>query len=149
MRPALLYRIAAVLLALFAVSHTFGFQQVDPQWGVDAVVSQMKTASFQILGVQRTYWEFFIGLGLLVTILQLFAAAVAWQLATIGPAVLARMSLVRWGFALAFVAVTGLNLRYFFAIPLTFSVVITLCLILAAWSGGRTGTAGSGPQATN
>jgi hypothetical protein len=142
MRPTLLYRVAAVLLALFAVGHTVGFRQVDPQWGIDTVITGMKAASFQVLGMQRTYWDFFVGFGFFVSVLQLFAALVAWQLATLDPPVLARMGLIRWGFVVAFVGVSGLSWRYFFPIPILFSLAITLCLALAAWSGGRTGVGG-------
>lgn len=147
MRPTLLYRVAAVLLALFAVGHTVGFRQVDPQWGIDAVITGMKAASFQVLGMQRTYWDFFVGFGFFVSVLQLFAALVAWQLATLDPPVLARMGLIRWGFVVAFVAISGLSWRYFFPIPLLFSLAIALCLVLAAWSGGRTGAESSHPHA--
>lgn len=147
MRPTLLYRVAAVLLALFAVGHTVGFRRVDPQWGIDAVITQMKAESFQVLGMQRTYWDFFVGFGFFVSILQLFATLVAWQLAAVDPPVLARMGLIRWGFVVAFVGISGLSWRYFFPIPLLFSLAITLCLALAAWSGGRTGMASPGPHA--
>jgi hypothetical protein len=146
MRPSLLYRVAAVLLALFAAGHTAGFREVDPQWGIDAVINGMKASSFQVLGMQRTYWDFFVGLGLFVSVLQLFAALVAWQLATLDPPILARMGLIRWGFVVAFVGLSGLSWRYFFPIPLLFSVAIALCLVLAAWSGdGRRGAESSRP----
>ena len=35
MHASTLYRIAAVLLPLFAAGHTLGFRQSDPTWGVD------------------------------------------------------------------------------------------------------------------
>ena len=140
MRPTLLYRVAAVLLAIFTVGHTVGFLQVDPRWGIGAVITGMKTVSFQVFGTQRTYWDFFVGFGFFISVLQLFATLVAWQLATLDPPVLAGMGLIRWGFAVAFVAIFGLSWRYLFPIPVLFSLAIALCLILAAWrSGGRTG----------
>jgi len=37
MRASVFYRIAAVLLMLFAAGHTFGFRQSDPSWGVERV----------------------------------------------------------------------------------------------------------------
>jgi hypothetical protein len=143
MRPTLLYRVAAVLLALFTVGHTAGFRQVDPQWGIDPVITGMKAISFQVLGMQRTYWDFFVGFGFFVSVLQLFAALVAWQLATLDPRVLSGMGLIRWGFVVAFVGISGLSWRYFFPVPLLFSLAISLCLALAAWSGGRMGAESS------
>jgi hypothetical protein len=41
MKAPILYRIAAVLLLLFAAGHTLGFRQPDPTWGVDALLGSM------------------------------------------------------------------------------------------------------------
>jgi hypothetical protein len=38
MKASLFYRIASVLLLLFAAGHTFGFRQNNPEWGADAVL---------------------------------------------------------------------------------------------------------------
>ena len=119
------------------------FRQVDPQWGIDPVITGMKAISFQVLGMQRTYWDFFVGFGFFVSVLQLFATPVAWQLATLDPRVLARMGLIWWGFVVAFVGLSGLSWRYFFPVPLLFSLAIALCLALAAWSDGRMGAESS------
>ena len=137
MPPKWLYRLAAILLVLFTLGHTTGFRQVDPGWGIDAMVAQMKGLSFDVLGARRTYWDFFVGFGLFVSVLQLFAAVVAWQLAGLDPPALKRLLLIRWGFALAFAVVAGLSWLYFFPVPLGFSLAITLCLALAAYSAGR------------
>lgn len=133
MSPRLLYRLAAGCLLLFAIGHTFGFRQIDPEWGIDSLIAQMKATRFLVQGQSRTYWDFYIGLGLFVSILQVFAAVLAWQLGALAPQVLAPMGVVRWGFVVAFLGVAFLNWQYFFPVPLVFSVVITLCLALAAW----------------
>jgi hypothetical protein len=80
MKASLLYRIAAVLLLLFAVGHTLGFRQSDPAWGIDALLGSMRSIHFDVLGLRRTYWDFFVGAGFSVGVLYLFAAVVAWQL---------------------------------------------------------------------
>jgi hypothetical protein len=136
MTASLLYRIAAVLLVLYAAGHTMGFRRVDPRWGVDAFIAGLRTKQFAVQGVQRTYWGFYIGFGLFVTVLLLFAAALAWQLGALPPAVRAAMPIATWGFALCFVAATIVTWRYFFTAPIVFSAVITICLILAAWRSG-------------
>jgi len=43
----------------------------------------------------------------------------------------------RWAFALCFVAITILSVRYLFIIPIAFSIVITVCLTAAAWLSAR------------
>ena len=133
MKAKILYRIAAVLLLLFAVGHTVGFTQTDPSWGVDATVAAMKSVHFDMQGFNRTYYDFFFGFGLFVTVLQVFAALVAWQLGSLAPETLPSMRLVTWGFAVCFACILFLSWRYFFAVPLVFSVLIEICLIAGAW----------------
>jgi hypothetical protein len=54
MSPSLLYRIASVLLVLFAAGHTMGFRRVDPRWGIDSVIGTLKSTQFQVQGSTRT-----------------------------------------------------------------------------------------------
>lgn len=137
MKASLFYRIASILLLLFAAGHTWGFRQVDPKWGVDSLISSMRSIHFNMAGFDRTYWGFFVGFGLFVTVLMLFAAIVAWQLGGLAPATLASMRFTAWGFVVCFAAVTYLSWRYFFTIPLVLSIAILLCLAAAAWISGK------------
>src|SRR5689334_8086881 len=80
MKASLLYRIAAVLLALFAILHTIGFRQNVPEWHAGAVTDAMRATRFDAQGVTRSYWDFFSAFGLSVTVFLVFAAVLAWQL---------------------------------------------------------------------
>lgn len=137
MKASTLYRIAAVLLVLFAAAHTIGFRQSDPAWGVDALLSSMRSIHFDMLGSDRTYWDLFVAAGLCVGVLYLFAGILAWQLGGLPAATLALMRGTTWAFALCFAAITVVSLRYLFIIPIVFSIVITLCLTAAAWLSAR------------
>jgi len=137
MKASVFHRIAAVLLLLFAIGHTVGFLQSDPKWGVETLLASMRSIHFDVQGFSRTYWDFFVGFGLFVTVFLLLAAAVAWQLGRLPAETLARMRGIAWTFALCFVAITVLSGRYFFIVPIVFSVVITVCLIAAAWLSGK------------
>jgi len=132
MKSSLFYRIAAVLLLLFATGHTFGFRQSDPTWGIDALVASMHSIHFDVQGFNRTYWDFFAGMGFDVGVFLLLAAILAWQLGSLPAATLAQMRLTAWTFALCFAAITILSWKYFFLLPVAFSAVITLCLTAAA-----------------
>jgi len=136
-RASTFYRIAAVLLVLFAVGHTFGFQQADPKWGVDALVGSMRSIHFDALGSNRTYWDFFLGAGLSVSVFLLFAAVLAWQLGRLPGENLAQMPVTTWAFAICFAAITVLSWRYLFIVPIVFSSLITVCLITAAWLSAK------------
>ncbi len=137
-KAPLFYRISSVLLLLFALGHTLGFRQVDPQWGVDSLVQSMRTMHFNINGSERTYWDFFEGFGLFVTVLILFASIVAWQFGGLPVKTLAAMRASAWGLVVCFAAVAWLSFRYFFIVPMVFSSAILLCLTAAAWLSGRT-----------
>ena len=137
MKASVLYRIASVLLLLFAVGHTLGFRQVDPQWGVDSLIASMRTIHFDVQGFSRSYWGFYTGFGLFVTVFLLFAAFLAWQLGGLPAQTLAGMRGVAWAFAICFAAVTVLSWGYFFIAPVIFSSVVTICLIAAAWLSAK------------
>jgi hypothetical protein len=133
MKASLFYRIAAVLLLLFALGHTLGFRQSDPTWGVDALLNLMKSVHFNVQGFERTYWDLFTAAGFSVGIFYLFAAILAWQLGGLPASSLALMRGIAWTFAICFAAITIVSWKYLFLVPIVFSLVITVCLILAAW----------------
>jgi len=131
------YRIAAVLLLLFALGHTLGFRQSDPQWGVDALLSSMRSIHFDVQGFNRSYWDLFLAAGFSVGVFYLFAAILAWQLGGLPAPTLALMRGTSWAFALCFAAVAVVSCRYLFILPIAFSIVITACLTAAAWLSGK------------
>jgi hypothetical protein len=134
-----LYRIAAVLLVLFATGHTLGFRQADPTWGVDALLGSMQSIHFDVMGFSRTYWDFFVAAGFSVGVFYLFAAVLAWQLGRLPTDTLAVMRITAWTFALCFAAIALVSWTYLFVIPIVFSSLITVCLTLAAWLSARQG----------
>lgn len=137
MKPSVLYRIAAVLLVLFALAHTAGFRQSDPAWGADAVIASMQSVHFDVQGLSRSYWDFFVGAGLSVGVFFLFAGVLAWQLGSLPPTTLASMRVVAWALALCFAVVTAVSWRYLFILPVLFAGLITACLAAAAWRSGK------------
>src|SRR5258708_3446608 len=137
MRASIFYRIAAVLLLVFAAGHTLGFRQSDPKWGVDTLLGSMRSIHFDVQGFNRTYWDLFVAAGFSVGVLYLFAAILAWQLGGLPAATFALICGIVWAFALCFAVITVVSWRYLFVIPIAFSIVITLCLTAAAWLSAK------------
>jgi hypothetical protein len=135
MKASMFYRIAAVLLLLFAAGHTSGYPWSDPTWAVD--LGSMRSTHFYIMGFSRTYWDFYVGFGLFVSVFLLLAVVLAWQLGGLPPESLALMRGTAWAFALCFAAITVLSWKYLFIIPIVFSIVTTLCLTAAAWLSAK------------
>src|SRR5260370_35781899 len=90
MKASMFYRIAAVLLLLCDVGHTSGFPWSDPTWGVD--LGSMQLTPFYIMGFSRTYWPFYVGFGLFVSVLLLLEVVLACPLDGPPPAPVARIS---------------------------------------------------------
>src|SRR3989442_15901088 len=111
MKASMFYRIAAVLLLLFAVGHTLGFRQSDPKWGVDALLGSMRSIHFDVQGFNRTYWDLFVAAGFSVGVFYLFAAILGLQLRGPPAATLALMGGTSWAFGLFFSALTGCGWR--------------------------------------
>src|SRR6201984_748668 len=135
MRAFTFDRIASVLLLLFYAGPTSGFPACDPKRGVD--LGSMQSTHFYVMGFSRTYWDFYVGFGLFVSVLLLLAVVLAWQLGGLPPESLARMRGTAWTFALGFAAITVLSWKCFFIIPIVFSIVITLSLIAGAWRSAK------------
>ncbi|HEY6222506.1 MAG TPA: hypothetical protein VIW26_01870 [Gemmatimonadales bacterium] len=132
MTPALPYRIASVVLVLYAAGHTVGFQHIDPRWGIDNLIEGLRTTPVVVQGAKRTYWGFVLGFGYFCTVLMLFSALLAWELGGLPQATLAAMPVITWGFAISFALATVVTVRYFFVAPVVFSTLTTICLIVAA-----------------
>jgi hypothetical protein len=137
MKASWFYRIASVLLVLFAAGHTLGFRQDNPEWGATAVLGLMRSVHFDAQGFYRTYWDFFSAFGLFFSVFLLFAAVLAWQLAGLPAEVFARVRGTAWALAISFAAVTALSWRYAFTIPIVFSALVTICLIAAVWLSAK------------
>jgi hypothetical protein len=133
MKASVIYRVASILLLLFAVGHTIGFRKTMPEWGVDSLLASMRALHFDAQGFDRTYYDFYVGFGLFVSIFLLFTALLAWQLGGMSEQTRAQISGVTWALAICFFVVTLLSCRYFFVVPIVFSGLITLCFALAGW----------------
>jgi hypothetical protein len=88
-------------------------------------------------GFTRTYWNFYVGFGLFVSVFLLLAAIFAWQLSSLPAETLRLVRSSAWALSVCFAAVTVLSWMYFFTIPIAFSGVITVCLIVATWRSAR------------
>ncbi len=130
MKARLLYRIASILIFLFTLGHSLAYPWSDPAWGVDTTA--MRSTHFPILGFSRTYWDFYVGSGLTISVFLLLAGILAWQLGSLpkdGPPL---FRTTKWALALTFATLAVLNWMFFFTIPIVFAAVIAVCLLIAA-----------------
>jgi len=138
MKTSNLLRIAAIITLVFFAGHTSGYP-----WTPDAgpaglaVIDAMKGHSFDVVGSTRTYWDFYVGFGLAISLFQLMQAVVLWQLAGIARTDAASVRPMIAAFSIAYFINTLLAVKFFFVIPLVTSLVIALVLALAFYFAGR------------
>ena len=137
---AFLLRVASVLTLLHCIGHTIGgVFSVDAPPGTKegAVVSTMKSNQFDVMGATRSFWDFFIGYGLTISVSELLQAVVFWQLAGLAKADPLRMRPIIAVFLLANLGFAILAWRYFFLPPLLGDLLIAIALALAWVRAGR------------
>jgi hypothetical protein len=135
MSATLLYRIAAVVLLVFAVGHTMGFMTFQPSSSDGlAVYGAMQSVRFDLSGSTRSYADLYTGFGLSVTAYLLFAAFLAWHLASLARTQPRAIGALAWVFVAVQLIGLGLSVRYFFLLPMLFGAVVVLLLAWAALS---------------
>jgi hypothetical protein len=131
-KPAILLRLAAVLTLLHAVLHTIGgvFGKVGP--GPAAVaVEAMKANQFLLMGHLRSFWDFYRGLGLGVSISLTAEAILFWQLGSLAKTEAQRLRPIMATFVVAYALFAVNSYTYFFLGPVIAEIFIVACLALA------------------
>lgn len=133
MKPTLFLRIAAVLTLLHCVAHTMGGVFGSPKHGTEeiAVIETMKAHHFDVMGSMRSYWDFFFGYGLFVTVVLLVDSIFFWQLASLAKTNPVWMRPILAMFCFNFVAMAIVSWRYFFVAPAAIELLIAACLAVA------------------
>lgn len=132
MKPTLCLRIASILTVLCGIAHTFGAVTNPPDSGaMQAAALAMKNSPFDALGHSRTYWDFFMGYGISMSVTFLVQAIIFWQLGAIAKTDAYRIRNIVLAFCLGFVGWAVLAWRYFFAPPLIGELLIAAALFAA------------------
>src|SRR6185437_8081059 len=139
MKSALWLRIASVLTFLHAVLHTIGGVFGKPHSGPEqAAVAAMQSNRFQVMGVERSYWHFYRGMGLAVGIFLLVGAIVFWQLGSLAKTDASRLRPILATFVAGYLAFAVCSSEYFFAPPVIAEILIAVCLALAFLTARKT-----------
>jgi glycerol uptake facilitator-like aquaporin len=138
MKPVVFLRIASVLTLIHAVLHTIGgvFSKPDPG-AASVAVEAMKANQFLLLGHVRSYWEFYRGMGLAVSILLTAEGIVFWQLGSLAKVDAVRLRPMLATFLLAYLAMTVNSNAYFFMGPVIAEILIAACLLMAIFTAAK------------
>ena len=129
-------RIAAGLTLFQAVGHTFGAVLAGPTHGPAEVTLRDSMQAFRVtvMGMERSYWDFYFGSGWAITALAVSLAAVMWLLTPIARQMPALARPVILALAAGDAAVTIVSALYFVTAPIVVGAAITLSLVAAAFS---------------
>ena len=135
MNPVIYLRIASVLTMVHAILHTIGGVFGKPAPGVqESTVLVMKANHFPLMGVTRSFWDFYLGMGLSVTTFLTVEAIVFWQLGSLAKTQGAQLRPILATFALGYLVLAVNSYKYFFAGPVAVEVLIALSLYMAIWT---------------
>ena len=133
----ILLRIASVVFALYTAGHTYGAMLKDPKEGgplKQATLAAMRGYHENLQGASRSYWDFYMGFGWLVSCTLLLFAILCWQLAPLArtqPAIARPLVLTLFVIS---IPMTVLAYTNFFAAPAIFSTAATLLLAAAVFT---------------
>jgi hypothetical protein len=137
MRSWIFIRIASVIAFLYGAAHTAGAPWI-PEKGPDsmALIGSMKSHAFEVQGAHVTYWGFYFGFGVMISVFLLLLAVLLWQLgsmqrrgtASTRPAIVSILA--------AYVVNAAVAWKYFFIGPVALAAAIVLCLAVALGLAG-------------
>ncbi len=135
MKPVIYLRAASLLTLLHSVLHTVGGVFGKPEPGPQQVaVAAMKANQFPVMGVTRSYWSFYLGMGLASTVFLTVTAVVLWQLSSLAKTDSYRLRPIYAAFLVAFVAMAINSYVYFFPAPVIVELIIAACLGMAIFT---------------
>jgi hypothetical protein len=137
-KPSILLRIASVIAFLLAAGHTMGAPWTPATGEAElAVVESMKALHFTVIGADRSYWDFYFGFGVSISVYMLALAVILWQSASLARSDATRTRPMMLTLLAAYLIIAVVGWMYFFAIPLIMAAAICVCMILAWLSAGR------------
>lgn len=130
MKSAMFLRIASALTLLHSAMHTIGGVFGKPVPGLGAATRAVMQANFfHVLGVTRSYWEFYRGMGLGVTIFLTAEGIVFWMLGSLAKNDAEKLRPILWVFLGAYVVFAVNSYTYFFLGPVVAEILIAACLL--------------------
>lgn len=133
MKPHFLLRAASALTVVHALLNSFAGLLSGTSKNQEEVLllDAMKALHFDAMGSLRTYWDFYFGFGLCLTVNLLLLSALMWQLASVAKVDRALTRPFIGMLCIAFLAFATLSWLYFFIAPVVIEGVIALLLGLA------------------
>jgi hypothetical protein len=124
-------RVSAIISLLFTAGHFMGGMQNWSPTADNPVLQSMRTVRFDVMGVNRSYLDLYMGLGHSLTVSLLLQTVLLWILGNVARTHASFVRPMIAAFAVA-VAVTGvIAWRYILPAPAFFSLALCATLVVA------------------
>lgn len=124
-----LTKAAAAVVILFGAGHSSGYPWTPGESSAaKQVVASMQSVQFSAVGETRTYWDFYLGFGLNISVFLFTQGCTLWLLAPLAkenPSLHRKICALN---ALCFVIKGFLSWKFFFPPPMAFAIVIAALL---------------------
>lgn len=128
MKSWIWFRALAVVLAFFTLGHTLGTRQAITTTPEEAaVIASMQQYHVPVMGFLRSYWDFYRGFSVTISVLLATLMVIAWQLGTLSRRNPREALPVAVTVLIACVANAIVSFSYFFTAPMVTSVVAVVC----------------------
>lgn len=134
------FRLASYVLVLFAFGHTTGAVVGTPRFGADsdAVVDLMKSVHVRAQGADCTWYGFYRGFGVFVTVFFVFSVYATWRLGGARDEAERRALLpIGWALFASYLVNLVIAAVYFFPAPIVFSSLVAGLLGYACLRASR------------
>jgi len=124
------FRALSVVLAIFTLGHTGGTRHsITNGLAENNVIAAMQNVRVPVMGFTRSYWEFYRGFSVTISVLLAALAVIAWQLGTLSRRDPAATLPVAITLLVSCIATAVVCFVYFFTAPMFLS---TLAVIFCA-----------------
>jgi hypothetical protein len=135
MKPWIFLRMASALTLIHAVLHTIGgvFGHIGPG-AASVAIEAMKVNTFSLMGNTRSFWDFYRGMGIGVSISLAVEGVAFWLLGSLAKRDATRLRPVLATFAAGYLALSANSNTYFFLGPVIAEILIAACLLFAIFT---------------
>jgi hypothetical protein len=128
-----LLRIASIIALLFAIGHSAGAPWTPAKGIAPAgLVMMMKQVHFDVMGTERSYFDFYFGFGVSISVYLIAQAIILWQAGDLAKSNAVAARPIMLTMLLSYIAVSVITVAYFFAAPIVLSALV--CILIAwAW----------------
>jgi hypothetical protein len=124
-------RISAVVSLLLAIGHSLGGRKSWSPNGDLPVLQQMRDNHFDVMGVNRSFYDFYMAFGWSLSIALFMQSILMWQLSGLVTADMARARPMIAVITAAVVASAIIAWLMIFPVPAYFEAALSVCMIVA------------------